>query len=416
MAIPDVFSWVNAQIKDCISKGEGNDEKRALAEKLIKVLLDNNLATLELLQHHKVAIHPDNRDHTGVDPLDVHELLSRICKDGFAADELGVRWSFEKSHAGDEATLQMNFNHMLAQASDGLLPVPSWDDVDVLAVASTHTVTGFNAAEAGVRGIHDALCVNGCLSKGKIIQQYPSMKQPFDVGFNWIKIRWSVQERCPLLPSFLSDAANKSHGVHRVSTMVQNLFKLHAAGKRNQSTQGSPMWASVAKQFDARHSGGTATDMCAFVDKWAGGVNPTMLHAIDAFNKMLRVKRTVPSKILGALATISLTSSPEYICACVKAMLCAPDGLHVNGVANIIGANEIQQIKTTKNAACVDAAERMRMGSKWLKDAVGVDENAFQKLLSNFEVITTTTVTTTTTTNYYYDYDYDYYYDYQHYY
>ncbi len=279
---------INRMIAQCTEKGEGYDEKRALADQIISQLLDADLAVEELLQNHKIAIHPENRDTTGVDPLEVHNLLERICRDGFCLAELGVRWAFEKRTEGYKAEEERVFNFKVVAGSEGLLAVPQWDDVEALAVACTHTVTGFNAAEGKAAGIAEDLCVDGRLSKEKIVQHFPATRAAFQFGFKWVKIRTCVQDRCPSLAAFLSDAANKPHGAHRLSTVTQSMLQLHGAGKRNQDLHNDPKWRAVAANFNQRRPdlNKAGADLCAFVDKWAGGAeNPSMLKEIDAFGK-----------------------------------------------------------------------------------------------------------------------------------
>ena len=94
---------IRAMIAECAAKGEGQDEKRALAESIVKQLKDGNFATEDVIKHSKIAVHPDNRHGVGVDPLDAHALLGRICRDGFSQEELGVRWCFEKCREGQRA-------------------------------------------------------------------------------------------------------------------------------------------------------------------------------------------------------------------------------------------------------------------------------------------------------------------------
>ena len=381
---------IREDIVECRNRGEGQDEKRALADRIVQLLLAANLAVTDVILHARVAIHPDNRDGIGVDPHDVHSLLGRICRDGFSHEELGVRWCFEKCREGSRAQKQQEFNEKLAHCSDETIPVPQWADVDVLAVASTHTITAINAVLAGSKSNDDDLCGAGSrLSQDKIISMFPAMKKAFESGLTWVKIRDSVSQSIPELPSFLSDAANKSHGVHRVATQMQCLLKLHQAAKRNQAVSGDPVWARVARDFELRHPewSGAGKDLCAFVDAWSGGELPTLLLDVDAFNKMLRVKRSMPNKMLGALAGVNLATSPEYIGACLKAMMSAPEGLHMNGTSTVIREPEVQQMKSTKHSECVDAAERMRQAKRWTSQAKGaVDAAILAKCQNELEV------------------------------
>ena len=95
-------------ILEVIDKNENKAQKRSVADKVIMMLLQNDLAKKEMLPNHKVSVHYDNRHGGGVDPLEVHTLLDRIAKDGYSTNELGARWSIQKS-AGAEGRKQLTF-------------------------------------------------------------------------------------------------------------------------------------------------------------------------------------------------------------------------------------------------------------------------------------------------------------------
>ena len=255
-----LFSGIRTMVVQCMEKGETQDEKRAVAEQVVKLLIDAGYAVVEVVKNHRIAIHPANRDGTGVDPVEVHGLLSRICANGFAFEELGVRWAFEAS-SSDSARF---FNEALVKASDGLLVLQDWRDVELLAVAATHTVTGFNCAAGGARGLDGNRSIDGRFSKDKHPAVPLSMAKPLEMGFEWVKIRQIVALQVPELPAFLSDAANKAHGVHRLAPSMQCLLQLHAAGMRNQRVLDNPQWSTVAKQFDLRRPdlNGSGADFC----------------------------------------------------------------------------------------------------------------------------------------------------------
>ena len=58
------FSGIRTMVVQSMEKGETKDEKRAVAEQVVKLLLSAGYAVEELLKNHKVAIHRSNRDET----------------------------------------------------------------------------------------------------------------------------------------------------------------------------------------------------------------------------------------------------------------------------------------------------------------------------------------------------------------
>ena len=56
----------------------------AFQEKLLKMIAAAGLSDTRWLDvTHKVGVHPDNRDQTGLVPIDVHDLLLRIWLKGW---------------------------------------------------------------------------------------------------------------------------------------------------------------------------------------------------------------------------------------------------------------------------------------------------------------------------------------------
>ena len=92
------------------------------------------------------------------------------------------------------------FNEKLVEGSDGLLVNLDWRDVDVLAVATTHTVTSLNCVAGSARGLDENLCIDGRLSKDNIVQQFPYMAKPLEEGFEWVKIRKIVVQQVLCVP------------------------------------------------------------------------------------------------------------------------------------------------------------------------------------------------------------------------
>ena len=378
---------VQALIDTCLAKGASKDQKRAVAEEIIDKLLLGGLAKVVRLRNQQVAIHPENRYRIGVDPCEAHALLGRIVCDGYSEHELGARWAFAPAPAGSgESHQQEIFNRNLVDKSDGMLPRHVWTDVLALAVSSSHTVTAFKCAVAAVRSEEDFLCDDGRVSLLKVKQMCPSITPVLDNGMAWTIVDSEAASRIPLLPSFLGDAGNKTHGAQRRITSLQALSKIHGQASQQEEVHREPNWGGIATELENRHQefAGNGKHLCDFVEKWSGGKHAPMLAELDSYEKLLRVKRALPPKILGALSTVPITSHPEYISGVVKAMLSSPNAFSTGGVSTLIGPTEVEQMKHAKKGMCVRAADIMRTSGRWLQ-SLGLDEVVCTRLYGDFQ-------------------------------
>ena len=67
-------------------------------------------------------------------------------------------------------------------------------------------------------------------------------------------------------------------------------------------------------------------------------------------------------------------------------MLAAPEGSHSNGVATLITAVEVEQMRTTNRTDCIDAVERMAASEAWLEGAKDMDVQSAVRVISELQV------------------------------
>ena len=100
------------------------------------------------------------------------------------------------------------------------------------------------------------------IDRQKVLSLCPSWKKPLDDGIPCIVFRRELEEACPELPNFLSQAGNQSHDVHSKETKLQLMICLHqlvviekkAAIKKNESAESAPvdakqLWDTVNKNY-----------------------------------------------------------------------------------------------------------------------------------------------------------------------
>ena len=127
---------INPRI-DEFEAGHCKDGVEAFQDNLLKVISEYNLSKKQWYRVNVVGVHPDNREKTGLVPIDVHDLLRIIFKSG---------WSFSRVDAlacevpPTELGNQMRqFKVQLAEASGGLLPRCIPDEIEIVTGRGSHT-------------------------------------------------------------------------------------------------------------------------------------------------------------------------------------------------------------------------------------------------------------------------------------
>ena len=160
-------------------------------------------------------------------PVDVHDLLLRLAGDGWVwkkANILGCK--IPNSDIGRE---WRQANVRLPLGSDGLLPEVNPDMLQVVTGRGSHTSSAIRCMNAGVKGWHEELCLDGYISKSKIIERQPSMQEPIDKGLKISTIKSELVEACPRLMEVISRTGNNNNNtVYRLQTTLQRCNRIHS--------------------------------------------------------------------------------------------------------------------------------------------------------------------------------------------
>eukprot|EP00959_Pyramimonas_sp_CCMP1952_P470488 9496721-Pyramimonas_sp.AAC.1 len=151
------------------------------------------------------------------------------------------------------------------------------------------------AVESGASPTADSVeyAINGKLSKDRLCELSPSMSQPFEKGLPFVIVRHEVASACPMIAAFLQEAGNVGNRIRKDPSIMQVLFQLHARAVTNTKLQGKPNWDGIAKQMDSFRPdlAGQMSNLCKFVENWAGGADPIHLKDLDTFGKQLKFQR-----------------------------------------------------------------------------------------------------------------------------
>ena len=145
---------------------------------------------------------------------------------GWSDEEAGRATACEVN-PGDAGRSDREFNVTLAQNSDGLMPMVDPENIRILTAWGSHTVAGLRVALLGAVGIHDEICLDGRVSRERLIEMSPSIREPIASGMMRNITRWQLVEACPRLMMHLQEAGNASHGIERKQTEIQASLQIH---------------------------------------------------------------------------------------------------------------------------------------------------------------------------------------------
>ena len=133
-------------------------------------------------------------------------------------------------------------------------------------------------------------------------------------GIPCIVFRREIEAACPELAKFLSQSGNQSHDVHSKETKVQLMLMMHqlfVTRKRfSEPTESTPpagsaptaesaqdavsaSWEQVVKEISVMkpHFADDAKECGDFAGRWSGGDEAVNLLALEAYAKILKVRR-----------------------------------------------------------------------------------------------------------------------------
>ena len=385
--VASLAPWINDAIEKFLASNEG---VQPFQEKLLAAIKEAGLSDERWIDTIKVGVHPDNRDKCGLVPVDVHELLAIIVAAGWSWRECDGALACEIP-PNALGNLWRAFNDALAKKSDGYLADCASDYLEVVSARGSHTTAGVRCVHFGSKGIHDDLCTDGRISRSKIIERQPSMREPLDKGMKYIVIRWQLAEACPRLMEILSVTGNASHGAARVQTALQGCRRVFSLAT-SMSAELPDYWDNVARAASIGMPPGYLVDAqayCAFVKVWAGGKDGHVLDELVAYERILSFKRKISPADMKAMGEVRLWDLPRYVPAMVKALLLAPPNVVQEGVAKLFNPNDYSSLNSNGSKIrklAYEAHNTMNACHSFFAAYAVLDQTELFKITSEMEV------------------------------
>lgn len=373
-----------ATINDMIEKFESNPENthiQAMGASLRKFLIDVGLAVLgEHIHHAAVGPHVDNRETEMLIPVSVHDLLRKISMKGWSwiETQLALCCGIPPGPLGEAWRDKCK---ELARKADGLLAPYESELLTHVTAAGSHTTAVLRLVDycehnnvAVCPGKEfEPLSINGYLSKQRILEKCPSMKEALEKGLAYTHIRWEIVVLCPALMRILSEADNAKHTVYNKETPLQTMFHIHRrAIERNAKTDEE--WADIAKTCSRGLGSDNATaivDQALFVKSCSGGVDKPFLIEFNEYYKTLRVQRDLPSDFLRDVSKVKAMHCPLHVVGLVKSSMNAPERFVFGGKVKLFTTADLNSINN-KNSSKVLQAHALQVEFRDLGAKLGV--------------------------------------------
>eukprot|EP00438_Fugacium_kawagutii_P024641 Skav216074 [mRNA] locus=scaffold1111:4020:6433:+ [translate_table: standard] len=219
---------VRQQIDKLVADSQ-NGQVVSCCHKLIALLEEKGFLREQVLLPEQVAVHPRNRDGTGLHTGDVHSLVEDLVQVGFSAEKTGG--VCVETH-GDLSVV--SFNDHLHSISNGMLAKPDPQKVRFASLAGSHTVAGMKAVLAGCRHAHGTeskLVMDGCFSFAQVERCDAAYARACKHGYPWKVISKEIGDVpgvCDLLQAGMNTHVAKSETEFQILKRIANAFQIKA--------------------------------------------------------------------------------------------------------------------------------------------------------------------------------------------
>ena len=212
---------LDAQLASMIKSADDGNIVR-VSRNIIALLKEQSLVMSTKISPAFIGVHRLNRDGYGVNPIDVHSLLTDIADCGWCDEEVFAVCS--------DATEDCKaFNIKLMESSNGKLPLfPNTEFIKYVSLSASHTNQGLRCILAEMERVDTRLRMNGKLSVAKVLSFDKGMADAACNGLTWLVIPASLLAKHDGLAQLLQSGLNTSGQIARPENELQVLQRLHS--------------------------------------------------------------------------------------------------------------------------------------------------------------------------------------------
>ena len=294
-------------------------------EGIIDSLKTLGLTYQERLHPTSVGVHWANRYGMGIVGSWMHKLGLSIFRMGWSNTACVGAVSIEDSN-----NRCAKFTHDLQNGSS-YFGQSKIESIKYGSLACGHTNQFLVAVLSAVECEYEELCINGRMSKNRIIETQPSMDEPLNRGMSWLVLKKEVGDLFPTLPALIQSARQAigqvQHGESHFELMegIQSFIA-------NASDQKSIDWKLIEKNL-ARSESKFADDLpllCEYVRVYGGGRSGVFVHRLNAFvSHCVSDNRYIAASTFAAIVKLKGLQSNEYCPNFMTAVHHARNSTHV---------------------------------------------------------------------------------------
>ena len=334
-----------------IDKDDQDGRKKIVqvAERILKLLKDNDLSYIMKIKSRFVGFHRRNRYGDGINAIDAIDLIKEIFDVGFSRTMVKPM-CFEISAADTETH---SINNYVAEAASGMLAPCPIGSLKFASVGCGHTNQGIRAIDA------ECMCdsapemtMDGKFNLDKIKAADPNLADAVIEGLEWLVICSEVEEAFPELPEILQEALNIMNQLARPESELQIMCKMHSMARSLQTLNECIDWAAIVAKCSRSkpRCSEDLHDIAKYVAKFAGGTDGVLLNNLRSFVRAhAPSKRRVRGVTFAAFASLPPIGSdgsvvPAFVCECMKAIYTAPSKFVKNDVCTMLSPQDIAEI------------------------------------------------------------------------
>ena len=285
MAIP---AEVVDEVKKILEGADGEKIVKSVHAALRKLEEHGHFYKMQIHSRH-VGCHPQNRDGSGINAIDVHELLDDILGSGFVLDRVNA---IAVEVSKDE---ELTWNKNMVLQMGGQLGTLDESQLKVLSLAGSHTNFVCRIIDQQIPHEGSTVTSEGKLSKELLARHDEAFAEAVQNGYQWRVLSKHVALQLPEILSLVQRMGNTTlnRGEHELQ-LLRRLHRLWVA----ESSKGSVDFAKVRKiasQGVPQQLARSIPHLYTFALKAAGGMTPWLLEETETFVR----KHTSSTKVLG---------------------------------------------------------------------------------------------------------------------
>jgi hypothetical protein len=271
---------LDAQMASMIKSADDGNIVR-VSRNILSFLKEHSLVMSTKINPAFIGVHRLNRDGYGVNPIDVHSLLTDIADCGWCDEEVFAVCSDATEDCKD-------FNMKLMESSNGKLPLfPNTESIKNVSLSASHTNQALRCILAEMDHGDTRLCMNSKLNIAKVMSFDKGMADAACNGLTWLVIPASLLAKHDGLAQLLQSGLNTSGQIARPENELQVLRRLHSCWLQAYHTGGKVDFQLIRQKVMRSKPPCAAgiPHMFSFMLKASGGTSGEFLQDTEKYVK-----------------------------------------------------------------------------------------------------------------------------------